>query len=170
MKTKPIFENVWFPQKLFSIRTLFIISALLFHQVESFAQELLENEQDSPYGLVYFLRGKGFAGSATAFSAIVDDTLVCKLNNRRYSVHQVSPGRHEFKAQFGGKKGKKKAEIAIIDVEAGKTYYIQMVMQASFFVNDLTAQEITRNSALRLMEDDEIQLDNECKVDKVDME
>ena len=126
------------------------------------AQDLPENDTNAEYGLVYFLRGKGHAGSATAFSALIDDVRVCKLNNRRYSVHQVSPGKHEFKAQFGGKKGKKKAEIALIEIEAGKTYYIQMVMQASFWVNDVSAQEITRNSALRLFEDDEIKLDPNC--------
>jgi hypothetical protein len=168
MKTKPNFNCGCCLCKLFSARTLLLLSALLVYQVGALAQELPENEQNAPNGLVYFLRGKGFAGSATAFSAIIDDTLVCKLNNRRYSAHQVSPGKHEFKAQFAGKKGKKKAEIAIIDVEAGQTYYIQMVMQASFFVNDLTAQEITRNSALRLIEDDEIQLDKDCKVEIIE--
>ena len=102
------------------------------------------------------------AGSATAFSAIIDEERVCNLNNRRYSVHQVEPGVHQFKAQFGGKKGKEKAEVAEIDIEAGKTYYIQMTMQMSFWVNDLSAQEITRNSALRLVKDDEIKLDKDC--------
>ena len=33
---------------------------------------------------------------------------IIKLNNRRFSAHEVSPGKHEFKAQFGGKEGKKK--------------------------------------------------------------
>ena len=126
------------------------------------AQDLPENDPDADFGLVYFLRGKGHAGSATAFSALIDDVRVCKLNNRRYSVHEVSPGEHEFKAQFGGKKGKKKAEVALIEIEAGKTYYIQMIMQASFWVNDVSAQEITRNSALRLFKDDEIKLDPNC--------
>jgi len=36
---------------------------------------------DADHGLVYFIRGKGFAGSATAFSAIIDDVRVCKLDN-----------------------------------------------------------------------------------------
>jgi hypothetical protein len=166
MNTKPIFSGDWYLHKLFSARILLLFSALLFFNAGSLAQELPENDPDSPNGLVYFLRGKGFAGSATAFSAVIDDTLVCKLNNRRYSAHEVSPGSHEFKAQFAGKKGKKKAEITTIDVEAGKNYYIQMVMQATFLVNDLTAQETTRNSALRLIEDDEIQLDKDCKVEE----
>ena len=150
---------------VFLTKGVMLLMALLFYGAEVMAQALAENDPDSPNGLVYFLRGKGHAGSATAFSAIVDDTLACKLNNRRYSVHEIPPGRHEFKAQFGGKKGKEKAEIAVIDIEAGKTYYIQMVMQASFWVNDVSAQEITRNSALRLMEDDKIKLDTDCKVD-----
>lgn len=155
-----------FVHKVFNTKMLFLLAALFFYSAESLAQELPENDPESPNGLVYFLRGKGHAGSATAFSAIIDEELACKLNNRRYSVHEISPGRHEFKAQFAGKKGKEKAEIAVIDIEAGKTYYIQMVMQASFWVNDVSAQEITRNSALRLMKDDEIKLDSDCKVDK----
>ena len=104
-------------------------------------------------------------GSATPFSAIIDEVRVCKLNNRKYSVHQVSPGEHEFKAQFGGKKGKKKAEIAKINIEAGGTYYIQMVRQSSFVSADVIAMEITRNSALRLIEDDKIELDPNCRVE-----
>ncbi len=137
----------------------------LFSFVTGSSQDLPENSVDANFGLVYFIRGKGNSGSATAFSALIDDELVCKLNNRRYSMHQVTPGNHQFKAQFGGKKGKEKAEIAEIEVEAGKTYYIQMTMQMSFWVNDLTPVEITRNTALRLVKDDEIKLDRDCKVD-----
>jgi len=139
-----------------------IITLLLISIYPSFSQNLQENPKDSETGLVYFLRGKGNAGSATAFSALIDENRVCKLNNRRFSAHELTPGKHEFKAQFGGKEGKKKAEIARIEIEAGKTYYIQMVMQASFWVNDVSAVEITRNSALRLMEEDKIKQDPNC--------
>ena len=130
------------------------------------SQDLKENSNDSEFGIVYFMRGKGHAGSATAFSALIDGERVCKLNNRSYSVHEVSPGSHEFTAQFGGKTGKEKAEIAEIEIEAGGTYYIQMVMQTSFFVNDVIAQEITRNSALRLLKDDKLKLDPNCGDDE----
>jgi hypothetical protein len=141
---------------------LHLVFIFLLVPVFAQSQDLQENDPNAEYGLVYFLRGKGHAGSATAFSALIDNVRVCKLNNRRYSVHKVEPGEHEFKAQFGGKKGKKKAEVAIIEIEPGQTYYLQMVMQASFWVNDVTAQEITRNSALRLLEDDKIKLDPNC--------
>ena len=145
-----------------SLRSLILFLMLVFLCPLVMAQELVENDPEAPFGLVYFLRGKGHAGSATAFSALIDGGRVCKLNNRRYSVHEVEPGEHEFKAQFGGKKGKKKAEIVVIEIEAGKTYYIHMIMQTSFWINDVSAQEITRNSALRLFEDDKIQLDPFC--------
>ena len=143
-------------------RAVLVYALLLLNAATLTGQELPENDPNADYGIVYFLRGKGHAGSATAFSALIDGNRVCKLNNRRYSRHEVDPGSHEFSAQFGGKKGKKKAELIEIEIEAGKTYYVQMVMQASFWVNDVRAQEITRNSALHLLEDDEIKLDPEC--------
>ena len=140
------------------------ISLMVLCQCAMGQDDLKENSEDSDYGLVYFLRGKGMAGAATAFSAIIDGERVCKLDNRRFSVHEVQPGRHEFMAQFSGKKGKKKAEIAVIDIEAGETYYIQMIIQTSFLMNDVSAQEITKNSAIRLKKDDKIQLDRNCRV------
>ena len=143
-------------------RLLVVLFLFLLCSVDVFGQDLPENDPDADFGIVYFIRGKGHAGSATAFSALIDGKRVCKLNNRRYSRHEVAPGAHEFSAQFGGKTGKKKAELIQIDIEAGKTYYVQMVMQASFWVNDVRAQEITRNSALHLLEDDEIKLDPKC--------
>ena len=143
-----------------SLIAIFFIS--IYISPLCYSQDLIENSKDSKMGMVYFLRGKGHAGSATAFSALIDGVRVCKLNNRRYSVHEVTPGIHQFKAQFGGKKGKNKAEIIEIKIDAGETYYIQMVMQASFWVNDVSPVEITRNSAIRLYEEDKIKLDPNC--------
>ncbi|MDZ7612714.1 MAG: DUF2846 domain-containing protein [Flavobacteriaceae bacterium] len=148
-----------------SLKTIILLIAIFLTGSGAFifAQDIPENIADADFGLVYFIRGKGFSGSATSFSAIIDDVNVCNLNNRSYSVHQVTPGLHQFKAQFGGKKGKSKAEILEINVEPGKTYYVQMLMQMSFWVNDLTSQEITRNSALGLIKEDEIKLDEKCE-------
>jgi len=139
------------------ILALAIVASSLCH-----AQDLIENTKDSEVGLVYFIRGKGHAGSAVAFSALIDGVRVCKLNNRRYSVHEVSPGLHQFMAQFAGKTKKKKAEIAEIEIEAGGTYYIHMEMQSTFWINDVSPVEVTRNTALRLLKEDEIKLDKNC--------
>lgn len=145
-----------------SVRNAIFLLLVLIPGLNLTAQDLAENDPNSTNGLVYFLRGKNYAGSATAFSALIDGNRVCKLNNRRYSVHEVTPGEHEFKAQFGGKKGKKKAEVTTITIEAGKTYYLQMVMHMNFWYGNVYPQEITRNGALRLLVDDKLKLDPYC--------
>jgi hypothetical protein len=98
-------------------------------------------------GKVYFIRSTGFQGSAVAFTAFIDKQLACKLNNKKFSIHQVSPGEHTFTVQFAGKKAKEKAEPITINIEEGKTYYVQMVFQPGLLKNNLYCQEVTENSA-----------------------
>lgn len=117
-----------------------------------------ENKKsEAETGKVYFIRGKGHNGSATSFKAFMDDSLVCKLNNKSYSIHIVKAGEHKFTVQFAGTVAKERAEAIKINVEAGKTYYIQMIIQPGFAVNNLYCQEVTENSAktvlLNLKED-----------------
>jgi len=150
------------PNRNFPASIRFIIIAMLLSICQSLVgQELVENT-DLENGLIYFIRGKGFQGSATGFSALIDGERVCKLNNRKYSFHKISPGTHEISVQFAGKKGKRKAEILELNIEAGGTYYIQMIMQTTFFTADLDPIGLTRNSALRIVKDDKIILDPNC--------
>ncbi|MFZ9877174.1 MAG: DUF2846 domain-containing protein [Chitinophagaceae bacterium] len=107
----------------------------------------------SKTGKVYFIRSTGLAGSAGPFTAFIDDGLVCKLNNKRYSIHEVSAGEHNFSVQFTGKKSKDKAERITIDVEAGKTYYIQLIFQAGMIKNNVYCQEVTASSAKTVLKD-----------------
>lgn len=97
-------------------------------------------------GKVYFVRSTGFQGSAAAFTAFIDKQLVCKLNNKKYSIHEVPTGEHTFTVQFAGKSAKEKAEPITINIEEGKTYYIQMIFQSGFVKNNLYCQEVTENS------------------------
>ncbi len=142
-------------------RVLLLIVSILIAPL-LVAQELSENYPNADYGLVYIMRGKEMMGSAEGFKTFIDDVGVCRLKNRHYSAHKLSPGEHTFKAQFGGKKAKKKAEIVLIDIEAGGTYYINLVVHTNYWWSDVTPREITRNSALRLFRDDEIKLDPDC--------
>lgn len=111
-------------------------------------------------GTVYFMRSTGFQGSAAAFTAFIDGELACKLNNKKYSIHEVEPGEHQFTVQFAGKAAKEKAEPITINVEAGKTYYVQMVFQTGAFVNNLYCQEVTEGSAKPVM--DSLKEDTKC--------
>jgi len=118
---------------------LLLAFAFLIGTAQAFSQ--------SNTGKVYFIRSTGFAGSAGPFTTFIDDKLVCKLNNKRYSIHEVSAGEHSFSVQFTGSKSKEKAERITIDVEAGKTYYIQLIFQAGMLKNNVYCQEVTASSA-----------------------
>ena len=98
-------------------------------------------------GTVYFMRKTGFVGSAAGFNVFIDSNFVCRLNEKRYSVHHVPVGSHTFSAQFAGKKSKEVAEKVEIDVEKGQTYYIQLIFQNGAFANNIYCQEVTKNSA-----------------------
>jgi hypothetical protein len=96
---------------------------------------------------IIFMRSTGYQGSLGAFTAFIDDQLVCRLNNKRYSMHLVAPGDHTVSAQFAGKKSKEKAERVSMRTEGGKTYYVQFIINTGMFVNNLYCQEVTENSA-----------------------
>lgn len=100
---------------------------------------------------IIIMRSTGYTGSATAFTAFIDDSLVCRLNNKRFSTHYVQPGEHNFSVQFAGKKSKEKAERITVKTEPGKTYYIQLIFQSGAFVNNLYCQEVTESSANLLL-------------------
>jgi hypothetical protein len=102
-------------------------------------------------GKVYFLRSTGYNGSAQGFTVFIDDEIVCKLNNKRFSIHEVAAGNHKFSVQFAGKSSKEKAERIEISVEPGKTYYIQLIFQTGLLKNNLYCQEVTENSAKTMM-------------------
>jgi hypothetical protein len=96
---------------------------------------------------VYFLRNTGFAGSAAAFKTFIDDKFLCRLNNKRYTIHTVPSGKHSFSVQFGGTTLKEKAERFELNLEPGKTYYIRVVFKTGAFVNNVYCEEITESSA-----------------------
>jgi len=118
----------------------------------------------SEKGKIYFIRSTGYQGSAVPYTAFIDDQLVCKLNNKRFSIHEVDPGTHSFSVQFAGKNAKEKAERISIDVEAGKTYYIQLIFQPGLLTNNLFCQEVTASSAKTVLA--KCQQDMKCLSEK----
>lgn len=116
------------------------------------AQEKVET------GKIYFLRSTGFQGSAAAFKTFIDGEFVCRLNNKKYSIHEVSVGKHQCSVQFGGTKSKDNAEKFEVQVEAGKITYVQLVFETGLFINNIYCEEVTENTAkqkmLTMVEDD----------------
>jgi hypothetical protein len=111
-------------------------------------------------GKIYFLRSTGFQGSAAAFKTFIDGEFVCKLNNKKYSIHEVPVGKHECSVQFGGKVSKEKAEKFEVNVEAGKITYVQLVFETGIFVNNIYCEEVTENTAIQKMK--KMEEDTKC--------
>lgn len=125
---------------------LILISVLFIGSIE--AQETVTTTQT---GKIYFLRSTGFAGSAQAFKTFIDEKFVCKLNNKKYSVHEVPAGKHKCSVQFGGQKPKEGAEKFEVEVEAGKNTYVQLVFETGFWINNVYCEEVTENTANQKM-------------------
>jgi hypothetical protein len=92
----------------------------------TFVNFINSQDKESPKkGKIYFLRSTGLVGSAGAFKTYIDGELVCKLNNKKYSIHNVTIGKHECFVLFGGLKLNEKAEKCEIQVEPDKITYVQ---------------------------------------------
>ena len=102
-------------------------------------------------GKVYFLRSDGFPPLAGAYNVFIDDALVCKINNKRFSIHNVTPGAHVVSSQILGNKPGKKVDKDKKQIEAGKTYYIQVFYKHGLFFNKLKTKEIDEDSAKKLL-------------------
>jgi hypothetical protein len=96
---------------------------------------------------VYFIRETGLPGATFSFKAFIDSTMVCRLNNNRFSVHEVSAGVHSFHAQTLGKKAADYPERITMELEEGKTYYVRMVYVDKLLIDKLYVEEITANTA-----------------------
>lgn len=110
---------------------------------------------------IYFLRDTGFNGSATGFKTFIDDKFACRLNNKKYSVHEVEPGKHYVSVQFSGKTSKESAEKLEITTESNKSYYVQIMFKTGFFANDTYCTEVTENTAKSIL--NKLELDTDCE-------
>jgi hypothetical protein len=100
---------------------------------------------------VIFMRSTGGQGSLTAFSAFIDDQLVCRLNNKHFSTHTVPAGSHTVSVNVAGKTTTEKTDHITINAEAGKTYYIQMVSKVGLLINNLSCKEVTEDAAQKVL-------------------
>jgi hypothetical protein len=114
---------------------------------------------------IFFIRNTG--ASPSKFNVFIDNSVVCKLPQRRYSMHEVTPGRHTFMAQFAGTTAKEgaKNEAVTVECEAGKTYYLNLVIREKFKwkYKDVFCEEITANTWKKLYA--ELPIQDNCRVE-----
>ena len=119
------------------------------------------NDSSSAMAKVYIIRATGHTGSLVNFRTMIDSVLFCKLKNNRYAVINVKPGTHSFfVTSWDMPKTREKLGLEI-PMEAGKTYYLRMVLKQRFFENQIYFEEITENSAAPLLA--KYKEDSDCK-------
>ncbi len=97
-------------------------------------------------GQVYFMRSTGIEGTIIPYKVYIDDTLVCHLKNKHYSVHSIAPGDHTVSIQNTGLGSHKKSRAFKIKVIAGKSNYLAVRNQSG-----LGLEELVENSGLDLL-------------------
>ena len=100
---------------------------------------------------IIFIRRTGFSGSAINFKAFIEEDLVCRINNNRYSRHVVQAGEYKCSAQIYGKKRNENRDQVSIEIKPGEKKYIMVNMHYGFLYNEISAVEISEESALNLL-------------------
>lgn len=113
-----------------------LLTVICFFSFPSFSQT----------GEVYLIRHTGYVGSAINIRVYIDDSLACKLKNKKYSVHTLPVGKHTVSAQQMGLGSHKKSDPFEIEVKEGQATYVDIAA-----ANRVYCQEITPNSATAVM-------------------
>jgi hypothetical protein len=110
---------------------------------------------------IFLIREGMYEGAAAACSIFKDGELLCKLNNKRYSIHDVAPGKYTFHTQWGGNKPNKQTIGDItVTIEEGKTYYIKFNSVSKAFNGYIGLIEVTENTFKTI--EPNLKLDDKC--------
>ena len=141
-------------------------STVFMIKYENGTKEIIEttatpsNEATQAKSTVYFLRKTGYAGSMAGYQVFIDDQVICKLNNSKYVVREIPAGKHIFSVQFYGATSKAKAEKLEINMEAGKTYYVQVTQGGKVTTGDTWCEQMEEPAALELLK--KLNIDEDC--------
>jgi len=137
--------------KKFAVK-IAIISLFVFLHCAMFAQS------NKGMGKIYFMRAPRwnvrtmFARGTTNYKMFADSNFLCRLDIKKYAVYNIAAGEHCFATQFlGVKKEKKTAKKVTIDIEPGKSYYMEIRLQRRVFGHYLFPQQIPEDLAKMIL-------------------
>src|SRR4051812_639613 len=108
---------------------------------------LTYSQTDTSKSNIYIFRATGFTGSARQFKIFLDGSLTCKINNDKYLILEISSGKHSFAIQMDGQSLKESTDKVEILTEAGKSYYLSVVLVTGGIWSSPHFDELTENSA-----------------------
>lgn len=124
--------------------------AVLFICLAAFIRSSAQTDS-SGMSKIFIIRATGHTGALVNLRAMIDDQIFCKIKNNRFAVAWVKPGIHKFYVTSWDGPSKREKLALEIPMEAGKTYYLRMVLKQRFFETQAYFEEITLNSAEPLL-------------------
>lgn len=95
----------------------------------------------------------------------VDEKKICQLNEKRYTIKSFPVGVHEFNMQVPlGKNSINKVKPVTLELEAGRTYYIQLFYLYNGKWDNSYCKVLSEERAMMMMDD--LKEDKSCKVEK----
>ena len=92
---------------------------------------------DETSGVVYFVRDSAFGGAGISYFIFEDTTKIGLLKSGTYFIHKTTPGKHTYYAETEARSS------VTLDVEAGKTYYVEGSVGLGFLAGRPQLMEIT---------------------------
>jgi hypothetical protein len=133
------------------MRKLFLI---LFLLLPNYFEVIAQTQKAT----VYLLRSVGHdLDQHVPYFTYLDKTLLCKLGEATYSVHEVEPGEHRFHVQYKGKIKSSPDTELLVNLESGKRYYISVNIKTkafgkgSFYCEQLSEEEGEKRSKAYLL-------------------
>lgn len=137
--------------RLFSITLLPAIALLFAIQPDATPISRTESAKAADPATVYFYRGKQFGSALQNFVLKADGKEICRLSVKRYVVYKGQPGKIAFSAVEGGLAIPKK-EMLKLELEAGKSYYVQCDVKSGLVTTRMEMTEVTESTAKKKME------------------
>ena len=143
--------------RLFSIAVLPALALLLAIQPEADPVSRTVSTATADSATVYFYRGKQFTSALANYVLLANDKQICRLSVKRYVVYKALPGKVYFTSREGGLAIPKKEQLEL-DLEAGKSYYVQCDVKTGLVTTRMEMTEVTESTAKKKM--DGLQPDN----------
>lgn len=102
---------------------------------------------DETSGVVYFVRDSAFMGGGVSYFIFEDTTKIGLLKSGTYFIHKTTPGKHTYYAET-----ESRASVTL-DIEAGKTYYVEGSVGLGFLAGRPQLTEITETVARQYLPD-----------------
>lgn len=134
------------------MKKLLFVACILF-TAQSFAQDKAK---------ICFIRNTGAFLALADFKEFIDGKIVCMIDNKSYTVHEVDAGEHSITWQSGKKELAKEGKdmMVTMNLEAGKTYYFQILITKGFMSAAVSMNELTESTAKKIMA--ELKEDTNC--------